>query len=153
MAAERAAEAGCDVKVISITSGKPAEVKPGGKNMVGLFYPTHAFTIPFRMLRFVLRLPRGRGAHAFVMPTRGSNKLCRVFLPGLEGTSAYLAALVMALKGYSVRGVLGLDMPSNWLAVHSGYAEPEARAIIERSGQKLTVFMDTLRLRKVKMKN
>lgn len=144
MAAGRVSEAGGSARVVSITEGKLAEIKEGDKSLVGLFYPTHAFTIPFKMLRFVLSLPRGRGAHAFVMPTRGSNKFGRVFLPGMEGTAGYLAALILLLKGYNLRGVLGLDMPSNWLAVHPGYPEPEARVIIERSGQKLAVFMDTL---------
>jgi len=144
LAGEQAEAGDAAVKVVSITEGKPAEIKAGSKNLVGLFFPTHAFTVPFKMLRFILGLPRGKGTHIFVMPTRAGSKFGRVFLPGLEGTAGYLPALILTLKGYSVRGVVGLDMPSNWLAVHSGYPEKDARAIIARARDKITGFMSAI---------
>ena len=44
-----------------------------------------------------------------------------------------IIGLILALKGYSVRGNLGLDMPSNWIAAHPGFGEASARAIIGRA--------------------
>lgn len=99
--AEAAQEQGILAQVVPIGSGRPAEeIKEGAEHLVGLVMPTHGFTTPWQMLRFALRLPRRRGTHALVLPTRAGTKFGQVFLPGLEGTAGYLPALILALKGY-----------------------------------------------------
>jgi Pyruvate/2-oxoacid:ferredoxin oxidoreductase delta subunit len=64
----------------------------------------------------------------------------RWIIPGMEGTGAYAVALVLALKGYSVRGVMGLDMPVSWLALHPGFDSASAEMIISSAKQKVTAF-------------
>ena len=143
--AEAAQEQGTDAQVVPMGSGRPAEeIQDGGSHLVGLVMPTHGFTTPWQMLRFALRLPRRKGTHAFVFPTRAGTKFGQVFLPGLEGTAGYLPALILALKGYRVRGVQGLDMPSNWTALHPGYSQESAEAIIARSRPKALRFANTI---------
>ena len=71
--------------------------RPEGGDVLGVLMPTHAFTAPWPVLRFVLRAPFGRGAPAFVLATRGGTKFGRTNLPGLEGTGLYLVALLLAL--------------------------------------------------------
>jgi len=142
---EMAREQETDARVVPIDSGRPAEeIEEGGSHLVGLVMPTHGFTTPWQMLRFVLRLPHRKGTHAFVLPTRAGTKFGSVFLPGLEGTAGYLPALILALKGYRVRGVRGLDMPSNWTALHPGFSRESAEAIIARSRPKAQRFAGTI---------
>ncbi|MCR4442877.1 MAG: EFR1 family ferrodoxin [Peptococcaceae bacterium] len=145
IAGETFADKDREAKVASIAGAKPREeVKDGVAHLLGLVFPTHAFTVPWAMLRFLLKFPRRRGTHAFVMPTRGGTRFGRFFPPGLEGTAGYLAALVLSFKGYRVRGVMGIDMPSNWVVVHPGYSEANARAIIDRAREKTVRFMNSL---------
>jgi ferredoxin len=106
--------------------------------------PTHGFTAPWPMIRFSLRLPPGNGTHAFVVPTRAGLKLGRLYTPGMEGTAGYLIALILFLKGYSIRGVMGLDMPSNWLSLHPGLKPGSVAGIIHRAKKKGTRFMETI---------
>ena len=143
--AEAAQGQGADAQAVPIGNGRPAEeIQEGEAHLLGLVMPTHGFTTPWQMLRFALRLPRRKGTHALVMPTRAGSKLGPVFLPGLEGTAGYLPALILALKGYRVRGVRGLDMPSNWTALHPGFSQKSAEAIIARSRPKALRFADTI---------
>jgi len=126
--AETAREQGVQAQVVPISGGRPnEEIEQGESHLVGLVMPTHGFTTPWQMLRFALRLPRRKGTHAFVLPTRAGTKFGPVFLPGLEGTAGYLPALILALKGYRVRGVRALDMPSNWTALHPALARKAPR--------------------------
>jgi ferredoxin len=117
---------------------------PTPRSFLGFFFPTHGFTAPWPVLRNACRMPAGRGTHAIVMPTRAGSKVGSTFLPGLEGTGGYLVALILALKGYSVRGVLAVDMPSNFMIAHPGFDEPTARAIVQRGQRKTSSFMDTV---------
>lgn len=125
--------------------GTPARVRPierggpepgvvrEGRFLLGLLNPTHGFTAPWPVIRFALRLPRGAGSHAFVIPTRAGLKIGGVYTPGMEGTAGYLIALILLLKGYSVRGVMGLDMPSNWMSLHPGLKPASVEGIVARA--------------------
>ena len=139
--AENAALAGLDVAMAPMGKAtRPRTMEGGGSRLVLLATPTHGFTAPWLAIWFALRLPRGHGAHSAVIATRAGTKAGRVFLPGLDGTAAYVLALIMALKGYSVRGAIGIDMPSNWLAVHPGFKRENAEAIIAHSRPTLLRF-------------
>jgi ferredoxin len=132
------AQTGTDARLHSVAAGPSDE---GPCRLVALAYPTHGFTTPWPVLRLACRLPRGKGTQALVVPTRAGTKIGPLFLPGLEGTAGYLVALILALKGYAVRGVMGLDMPSNFMIAHPGFPEPSARAIIARARTKFDGFM------------
>jgi Pyruvate/2-oxoacid:ferredoxin oxidoreductase delta subunit len=106
--------------------------------------PTHGFTAPWHMIRFVSRLPRGRKTHAFCLATRAGLKVGGVFTPGISGTGTFVIALLLALKGYRVRGVMSLDMPSNWTAFHTGLHPETVRAIIDRAKPRAERFFSRL---------
>jgi len=142
--AVRAEAAGCPARVLLLTDNPSKRITVHPDSLVGLFMPTHGFTAPWRMISLAARMPRGRGAHAFVIATRAGTKFGRLFLPGMEGTAAYLIAAILAIKGYRVRGVAGIDMPSNWTALHPGFSEKNTRAIIERAGPKSDGFIDAV---------
>ncbi len=134
-----------EVSVLPIDLAHPdEEVDAGHKALLGLVMPTHGFTAPWAMLRFVLQLPRREQTHAVIVATRAGMKIGSVFTPGMEGTAIYLCALVLALKGYHIQGTLGVDMPSNWLALHPGLGEHAVKAIIQRAKAKTDDFMRVL---------
>jgi Pyruvate/2-oxoacid:ferredoxin oxidoreductase delta subunit len=111
------------------------------EELVGLVFPTHGFIAPWTVFRFVLQLPRGRGRHAIVMPTRAGLRLGRVFTPGMEGTGAFFIALILLIKGFSVRAASGIDMPSNWISVHPGLGSRSVERISERLRMRIARIM------------
>ncbi len=132
--AEAATAQGVAARVVPIAEARPdEEVRPGPGQLLGLVFPTHGFTAPWAMLHFCLRLPRRGGTHALVMPTRAGSRMGKWYLPGLEGTAAYLLALVLLLKGYNVRGVGAVDMPSNWTALHPALSPQSVAGITART--------------------
>jgi ferredoxin len=136
---------GADVRIEPIVGSRPAVTpQTPTADFAGFFFPTHGFIAPWPVLRRACGLPAGGGTQAIVMPSRAGTKIGPFFFPGLEGTAGYLVALILALKGYSVRGVLAIDMPSNFMIGHPGFSEPSARAIIERARVKIGSFMNVI---------
>ncbi|OGV70826.1 MAG: hypothetical protein A3K19_26925 [Lentisphaerae bacterium RIFOXYB12_FULL_65_16] len=136
---------GVPARVIAIPHATPAEdLTPGDNQLLGLVTPTHGFTTPWLVLRFALGLPHGRGTRAFVTPTRAGAKFGPLFTPGMEGTAAYLLTLVLLLKGYNIRGVMGLDMPANWIVVHPGLSPVSAEAINARAATRVNFLMNRI---------
>ena len=62
----------------------------------------------------------------------------------MEGTAGYLIALILLIKGYSVRSVAGLDMPSNWISIHPGLKYESINGIIHRAKRKCTYLTETI---------
>ncbi len=138
-------EGGSAVIVRPIEAAEPAdEVGVGESALLALAMPTHGFTTPWAMLRFVLRLPRRQGTHAVVVATRAGGKIGPFFTPGVEGTATYLVAAILALKGYRIRGAMGVDMPSNWIALHPGLAPDTVSGIVGRARKRVTGFVTSI---------
>ena len=112
---------------------RTAEAPPDDQTLAAFFFPTHGFTAPWPVIRFILSLPRQSGRHALVCATRGGSFMGSKLIPGMEGTAAWLVACILRLKGYRIRGVKGINMPTNWTAIHSGYDEQTSQRIIARS--------------------
>lgn len=138
--ADAARERGIPAQVAALGAAHPEVEIRGTRQLVGVVGPTHAFTTPWPVLRFALSLPRGKGAHAFTLATRGGTQTGRGFIPGLEGTAASLTALILRLKGYRVRGAAGIDMPSNWTVVYPGPSPAGAAAVAARARPKVEGF-------------
>ncbi|EGW39132.1 EFR1 family ferrodoxin [Desulfosporosinus sp. OT] len=136
---------GINSKLYQITKPhEDADYEENGKDIVGFVYPTHGFTAPWPVIRHTLHLPRGRGKHAFVVATRAGTKIAALPFPGFEGTAGYLVALLLILKGYTIRGVMGLDMPSNWMSLHWGLNPANSRFIIGRAKIKADSFAERI---------
>ncbi len=117
-------------------------------DLLGVVFPTHGFTAPWQVIRYAFHLPHGNGKHAFVLATRAGTRIASIPFPGLEGTAGYLIALILILKGYIVRGVMGLDMPSNWMTLHWGLNLTNSKFIIDRARVKADSFMKSILERK-----
>jgi len=102
--------------------------------------PTHGFTAPWLLIKQILYLPQGKGTAAVVLVSRAGTRIKGISLPGMEGTAGYLTACLLFLKGYKVRGVMGIDMPSNWTAVHWGLSKENTQFIISAAQPKVQHF-------------
>lgn len=141
---EAAQAQGISSRAVSIDRAEPQGQTVGSGRLLGLLSPTHAFCAPWAMIRFALSLPAGRGTRAFALLTRGGMKVGRFLIPGLEGTGAYLLALILALKGYRVVGAAGLDMPATWSVVAPGFSPKTAGEIMAQVRPRALAFHQTL---------
>lgn len=140
-----AIQKGMRAEALPITSGHADKVnRAPHEALIGIVMPTHGFTAPWHMIRWVRRLPPGEKTHAFCLATRAGLKFGSLFTPGISGTGTFVIAILLALKGYRVRGVMSLDMPSNWTAFHSGLHIEKVNAIIARAKPKAERFFGRL---------
>jgi len=85
-------------------------------------------------------LPRRSKTQAFCVASRGALRYGRFFVPGINGLGNFFIALVLALKGYKVRGIASFDMPANWTACHPALPSRSVEKIISRSRLKVEAF-------------
>jgi ferredoxin len=138
---QAALESGASATLQSIYSPYPND-KDGGQTLAAFVCPTHGFIAPWPMVRFAMRLPRQQGTHALVIATRGGTKFGSLYVPGFDGTAAWLISLILRLKGFRIRGIKGIDMPATWTSVIPNYGEENARKIIAHTRPKAMDFIN-----------
>lgn len=94
-------------------------VLPSNGALVVFVSPIHGFNYPPVMLRFIARFPKGKNK-VILMSTRAGMLIGKWVTPGLTGVAFYLSGLILTLKGYSIRGMCAIDLPSNWIFLHPG---------------------------------
>lgn len=124
---------GTAVSLWPTTLARTMEIGKSEEALLGLVMPAHGFTAPCSMLRFVLSLPRREETHAIVVATRGALKIGALCIPGFEGRATLLMALILAVKGYRIRGSTGINMPSNWISLHPSLPPRAAQGILDRA--------------------
>lgn len=102
-----------------------------GKTLIGFFSATHGFNMPHSMLKFLFSFKELKGSDIFIGNTRAGMKLWKLFLPGLSGIAMYFPALIMFVKGYKVRAMYPVDLPSNWISLHPGLREKVIFSMVE----------------------
>ncbi len=88
--------------------------------LVGLLFPTHGFMPPWSMIKFLFRMPKRKSTPVMCVATRGALKIGPIQIPGASGFATFFAAILMFLKGYRIKAVFSLDMPSNFINFHWG---------------------------------
>lgn len=137
-----AEENGLNTKVLSIDTSNPTEeIKGRNDFLVGIAFPTHGFTTPWYMLKSAWGLPKRYSTHAFCIATRAGLKFGPLFIPGISGSATFIIALILMLKGYHVRGLMSVDMPSNWYSLHPIQSGKSHEAIISRAEFKVGGFI------------
>jgi len=111
------------------------------KRIMGILFPTHGFMPPWSMIKFLFKLPRSKKMPAFAAATRGALKFKYLYIPGAAGFATFFAALVLLFKGYDVKGFFSLDMPSNFINVHSGLKPESVKHISDLSKIRLNKFI------------
>ena len=135
---------GLGVNLALVPAAQPAPISLKRETLLGFVMPTHGFTAPWPMIKFVLKLPWGKRTHAFAIVGRGGSKISNTYLPGLEGTACYLMALLLTLKGFDVRGVMAVDMPANWVVAYPAPAPAKASEIMNRARTRTLAFFTTI---------
>jgi Pyruvate/2-oxoacid:ferredoxin oxidoreductase delta subunit len=102
-----------------------------GSTLIGFFSATHGFNMPHSMLRFLFRFKILKGSDVFIGNTRAGMKLGKLFLPGLSGIAMYFPALIMFFKGYKVKAMYPVDLPSNWISLHPGLRKKVVFSMVE----------------------
>jgi Pyruvate/2-oxoacid:ferredoxin oxidoreductase delta subunit len=134
-----------DVGPISALGGEGyPPVDGSGRRLLGVLTPTHGFTATRASLAYAAMAPGVRGADVFTVVTRAGWFVGPVRLPGLEGTAAWLLALVLVLRGGHLVGVRAIDMPSNWTALHWGLNDEHIAAIVQYANKRAASFADRI---------
>ena len=143
--AEKFEENGGKADVTMIDNADPRDlIDESTDRLVGLLFPTHGFMAPWSMIKFFFRMPRQRGVPAICAATRGSFKIGPVYVPGAAGWGTFMAALILFIKGYDIRGMFSLDMPANMTNLHWGLHRKNICAISNKARKKLDFFMDPI---------
>jgi NAD-dependent dihydropyrimidine dehydrogenase PreA subunit len=130
---ENAEKKNIKADLISIDRFKKINIPDAkGKRLMGFCYPTHGFGIPWFMLKFISKFPARERCDVFLLNTRAGSKIHKWFAPGVSGIAQVLPALILLVKGFRIRSLLPLDMPSNWIAVHPGFKQSTVAAIVTR---------------------
>lgn len=132
--AEKAIASQTNVHVIPIDRKQKPLPLVDDKTLTGFCFPAHGFSLPWYMLKFIARFPRANKGRrdAFLLNTRAGMKLYKLFTPGLSGVALIIPIIILALKGYRIKGLLPLDMPSNWISIHPGIREKVVNSITDR---------------------
>ena len=130
---EYARKKGIKTNLVSIDRFKKILVSPAkGKRLIGFCYPTHGFNLPWIMLKFVFKFPIIKGCDVFLLNTRAGWKIYKWFAPGMSGIAQILPAIILLMKGFRIKGMFPLDMPSNWIALHPGFNQTTVADIFAR---------------------
>lgn len=114
---------------------------PPPDSLVAFVSPIHGFNYPPVMLNFIIRFPKGKN-NVLLMNTRAGMLLGKFIIPGITGIAFYFSALILKLKGYSIKAMYPVDLPSNWTSIHPGLNERTVKYLHEKNKEMVTVFAD-----------
>ncbi len=138
--AEIAREKGMEASLNNIAkTDRLAIPTPEPNTLVAFVSPIHGFNYPPVMLNFILRFPKAKN-HVLLLNTRAGMLIGKWNVPGLTGIAFYFSALVLKLKGYSIRSMFPVDLPSNWISVHPGLNERTVKYLHEQNQEKVYRF-------------
>jgi Pyruvate/2-oxoacid:ferredoxin oxidoreductase delta subunit/flavodoxin len=138
--AETALEKGMDVSVVSIGKTDRLNIAPPDSDaLIAFVSPIHGFNYPPVMVNFLLRFPKGKNG-VLLLDTRAGMLIGKWITPGLTGVAFYFAALILKLKGYSIKSMFPVDLPSNWISVHPGLNDRTIEYLHERIKERVTRF-------------
>lgn len=138
--ADIANKKGMEVSLINIGKTDRRQIQsPDPDALVAFVSPIHGFNYPPVMLNFLIHFPKGSNK-VLLLNTRAGMLIGKWITPGLTGIAFYFAALVLKLKGYSIRSMFPVDLPSNWISVHPGLNERTVKYLHERNREKVYCF-------------
>lgn len=130
---DKAGQSGINTRLINIADKKNQyEFVPDERTLIGFCYPTHGFNAPPIVIRYLLKFPKSDRGNVFLLNTRAGMKLSKLFMPGLSGLAQLFPAMVLLLKGYRIKGMQPMDLPSNWISVHPGLKKKVIDSIFKR---------------------
>jgi ferredoxin len=138
--ADVAKEKGTKVSLINIAkTDRLAISSPEPDALVVFVSPIHGFNYPPVMLNFIRRFPKGKNK-VLLMNTRAGMLIGKWITPGVTGIAFYFSALILKIKGYTIKSMFPVDLPSNWISVHPGLNERTVKYLHERNQEKVYRF-------------
>lgn len=101
--------------------------------------PTHGFNYAPVMMHFIMRFPKGKNNVALIN-TRAGMRIGKFVTPGLSGIALLFSALILMFKGYSIRALFPVDLPSNWLSLHPAIRRKGLEIIHAKNKQRVEKF-------------
>lgn len=131
---------GMDVSLINIAkTDRLCTELPDENALLAVVSPVHGFNYPPIMQNFIRRFPKGRN-RILLMNTRAGMLIGKWITPGISGVTFYLSGLILSLKGYKVKSMFPVDMPSNWIAVHPGLNDRTVKYLHDRNQERVYRF-------------
>jgi ferredoxin len=118
------------------------DIAAASDELVVLAFPTHGGLPPWSVIKFLLRMPRRRGAGFLCLPTRGSFFVGPVLVPGAAILASFLPAILLVLRGFRPLGAVSFDMPVNMTSIHPPLTSRHAERIVARAQAKFDRCMD-----------
>ena len=112
---------------------------PEPDSLVVFVSPVHGFNYPPVMLKFITGFPKGKN-NVVLMNTRAGMLIGKFITPGITGIAFFLAALILFIKGFSIKAILPVDMPSNWISLHPGLNDRTVKYLHVRNKERVEVF-------------
>jgi len=135
-----AEDKGIESRIINIAQIDRLSIAPPEPDALVVFIsPIHGFNYPPVMLNFIMRFPKGKNK-VVLMNTRAGMLIGKFITPGLTGIAFYLSALLLFLKGFSIKAILPVDMPSNWISVHPGLNDRTVKYLHEKNKERVVKF-------------
>lgn len=128
----------CELINIALIDRKHIE-QPDPDSLIAFISPIHGFNYPPIMFHFILRFPRGKNK-VLLMNTRAGMLIGKLITPGLTGIAFYLSAFILILKGFSIKAMFPVDLPSNWISIHPGLNARTVKYLHEKNKVKVSAF-------------
>lgn len=133
---ETAARKNIDCASYNISSIDRASVAPPPGALILFVSPVHGFNYPPVMLNFIFRFPKSKNK-VVLMNTRAGMLIGNFNVPGISGITFFLSAAILKIKGYSILGLVPVDLPSNWISLHPGLNARTVEFLHKRNKEKV----------------
>lgn len=135
-----AQENGMETELVNIAHCDSLNIPaPAEEALIAFCSPVHGFNYPPVMQSFIRRFPKGKNP-VLLLNTRAGMLIGKWITPGLSGITFYSAALILRLKGYGIKAMFPVDLPSNWISVHPGLNSRTVEYLHERNKERITAF-------------
>jgi len=142
--AEKSLEKGIPCETVNIAHVDRLHILPtDASSLIAFCSPVHGFNYPPVMQAFIQRFPKGRNP-VLLLNTRAGMLIGKWITPGLSGITFYLAAFLLWLKGYKIKAMFPVDLPSNWISLHPGLNDHTVNFLHERNKERVTKFANKI---------
>lgn len=135
-----AEENNIESQIVNIAQIDRRSIEPPDPDALLVFVsPVHGFNYPSIMLHFLMRFPKGKNK-VVLMNTRAGMLIGKLITTGLTGIAFYFSASILKLKGFSIQGILPVNLPSNWISIHPGLNNRTVKYLHEKNSERVVVF-------------
>lgn len=127
-----------EITNIATIESLPIDAPPKDALIV-MVSPIHGFNYPPIMVQFISHFPKGNNS-IVLMNTRAGMLIGKWVTPGLSGIAFYLASLMLMIKGHTIKGLIPVDMPSNWISLHPALKDKTILYLHQRMKLKVTKY-------------